>query len=106
MSCVDCATAECYTIGQQASMTVSFATAAGLQIAPTTITFDLLAPDGTETTAGIGDAVNPSLGVYVWTPPPLDQLGYWYFRATTTGNLVTVAESVVHVGSIWPTITA
>ena len=62
---------------------------------PTTVTFYLRDPDGTVETYvfGVdGEITNPSVGVYVFTPPTPDLGGQWHYRAQGTGAVVVAIE--------------
>lgn len=77
---------------------------------PTTVTFTVQAPDGTETVyvSGIDPEVsNPQVGVYVLTLDPPTPPGNWLWRAEGTGAVVAADEGtfdVLESGVLTPTI--
>jgi hypothetical protein len=62
---------------------------------PTTVTFSLRNPYGAVTTYVFGvdaELTNPSVGVYILDPGPLDIAGVWPYRAAGTGDVVATIE--------------
>jgi hypothetical protein len=87
-----------YDIGDQPTLTATFADADGAAADPSAITFSLKAPDGTVTTATEADATNPAVGVWKWPiPAAFDAPGPWHFRAEATAGLQTAEELSVRV---------
>lgn len=89
-----------YDIGDRPTLIATFYDVNETLTDPTGITFKLLAPDGTVTTATEASATNPSTGVWHWEiPATLDQAGWWSFRAEATAGIETAAETAIQVRS-------
>jgi hypothetical protein len=83
-----------YDIGQAVRFTVTFADTAGVSTDPTTVTFIIRDPSGTETTytyPPAGTIVKDDTGDY-HADVTIDEAGLWYYRWTGTGVLVAAAE--------------
>ena len=80
-----------YDPGDQVRLTVSFLSTGSTAVNPTTVSFVYRDPAGNLTTMASSDITNDVVGTYygdlvVSTP------GVWYYRITSTGNLVSAGE--------------
>lgn len=83
-----------YSIGDLIQLTATFTTVAtGANINPTTVTFTIRKPDGTQTSPSV---TNPSTGVYQ-TQVSIDQPGTWRWRAVGTGAAQAAMDSAFQV---------
>ena len=84
------------TVGTAPELTATFTTTADVPADPTSVTFILAEPDGTETTYSTPSPFieNPEVGTYVWTGPALTQVGNHYVYFAGIGNNVTVAQEI------------
>lgn len=93
--------ADTYDIGDAITATAIFTNAAGTPTAPTTITFRVKDPTGTEvSTVSPNSAItNPSTGVYVFAVPTFTLAGSYAIRAVGTGTVGAASERYASVRS-------
>lgn len=85
-----------YTVGSLVQLTATFTTvASGADTDPTTVTFTIRKPDGTQTTPSV---THVSTGVYQ-TNVSIDQAGTWRWRATGTGAVQAQQDSLFEVAA-------
>ena len=83
-----------YNIGDLVQLTANFSTVATeVLISPTSVTFTVRAPDGTEQTP---TPINPSTGVYQ-TSVSITESGTWRWRVVGTGAAKSAADGVFEV---------
>jgi hypothetical protein len=90
-----------YDIGDLVKLTAAFTDAAGTAIDPTTVTFKILKPDGTTTTAvyGVDPAVvKAATGVYTYNVS-ITAAGMWWWRVTSTGTGQAAEEAALVVNT-------
>lgn len=95
-------------VGTTPTIQASFTTTAGTPADPTTVSFVVLQPDGTEQSWSTPDPTitNTAVGVYDFIPPfPFTQVGSHWVYYSGVGNGVTVADEVeVPVSGVHVTI--
>lgn len=101
-----------YQSGTAVTITETFSVL-GVPTDPTTVTFTVQAPDGTETTYVFGvapEVTNPSPGVYVLDLPALSDPGVYLYQVVGTGTVeaagsgdFTILQSVITPTDVpWP----
>lgn len=82
-----------YQLGTAVSITETFSLL-GVPTSPTTVTFTIQDPNGTETiyTNGDPELLNPSPGVYILQLPALTVPGKWLYMVAGTGTVIAVGQ--------------
>lgn len=85
-----------YVPGQQVELDITFTNLLGVLTDPTTVTAEVLLPDGTVSALTV---THPSTGLYsaLYTPPFLT--GFYRYRFQGVGNLVAAAEGIFNVAT-------
>ena len=84
-----------YDVGDAPSVTGTFYDTNDVLTDPTTVTAELVEPDGTQTT--IIDITNTSTGVYAANLPTIDQVGTHIVKFFGVGNLIAAEETRIEV---------
>ncbi len=91
--------ANTYTVGQQARLTVTIKDVSDALADPTGLTFQLMQPDGTETTETYpadGEPIRDSIGVF-HVDKTLSNVGKYRYRWVASGAVIGAVEKVFDV---------
>lgn len=90
-----------FQIGQKPTLIASFTDEDGIAADPTSVTFKVKDPAGTETsyTDADSEVTNPATGSWECELPTLDAAGRWYWRVDGTGAVTAANETFFIVDS-------